>query len=142
MGRKGRKAISVQHISRQTVRWTTTLVLVLGAFVALFPVYYTFITALKTDKAYAISRFAIPPDPTLANFAIQFRRFDVARLMFNSAITTSGGVLLCTIFALLVAYAVTKVRFPGRNVVFAFLVGTLVIPFPTIMVPVYQSYLT
>lgn len=129
------------RIARRFSRWLVTVILVVGAFVATFPLYYTVVTAIKTNKAYALSRFAFPADPTLANFAIQFRRFNVARLIFNSAVTTTGGVVLCTLLALMVAYAVTKIRFPGRNVVFAFLVGTLVIPFPTIMIPVYQTVL-
>jgi ABC-type glycerol-3-phosphate transport system permease component len=130
-----------QRAGRRVGRGVVTLLLVFGAFVALFPVYYTAVTAIKTQKAYALSRFALPRDPTLENFRIQFRRFDVARLIMNSALTTAGGVVLCTIVSVMVAYAVTKVRFPGRNLVFAFLVGTLVIPFPTIMIPVYQIVL-
>ncbi|MBN1838207.1 MAG: carbohydrate ABC transporter permease [Spirochaetales bacterium] len=130
-----------QRLGRRLSRVVITLILVIGAFVALFPVYYTAATAFKTTKGYALSRFAPPREPTLENFRIQFRRFAVGRLILNSAITTSGGVLLCTIVSLMVAYAVTKVRFPGRNLIFAFLVGTLVIPFPTIMVPVYQTVL-
>lgn len=128
-------------MAARAARWLITITLVLGAFIATFPLYYTVVTALKTNKAYALSRFAFPADPTLVNFAIQFRRFNVARLIFNSAVTTTGGVVLCTLLAIMVAYAVTKIRFPGRNTVFAFLVGTLVVPFPTIMIPVYQTAL-
>jgi raffinose/stachyose/melibiose transport system permease protein len=135
------RGVSARIVGRRIGRLATTIILVIGAFVALFPVYYTVVTALKTRRAYALSRFAFPLDPTLANFEIQFRRFDVARLILNSAITTIGGVVLCTVVAIMVAYAVTKLRFPGRNLVFAFLVGTLVIPFPTIIVPVYQTVL-
>ncbi len=130
-----------QKLRRQASRTVITIVLVIGAFVALFPIYYTAATAFKTQKGYALSRFAPPREPTLENFRVQFRRFAVARLIFNSVITTAGGVVLCTVVALMVAYAVTKVRFPGRHLVFAFLVGTLVIPFPTIMIPVYQTVL-
>ena len=130
-----------QRLSRSLGRLVITVILVFGAFVALFPIYYTAATAFKTQKGYAMSRFAPPREPTLENFRVQFRRFAVARLIFNSAVTTGGGVVLCTIVSLMVAYAVTKVRFPGRNLVFAFLVGTLVIPFPTIMIPVYQTVL-
>ena len=130
-----------RRIGRRLGRGVITLLLVLGAFVALFPIYYTAATALKTPKGYALSRFAPPREPTLENFRVQFRRFAVLRLILNSVITTVGGVVLCTVAALMVAYAVTKVRFPARNLVFAFLVGTLVIPFPTIMVPVYQTAL-
>jgi ABC-type glycerol-3-phosphate transport system permease component len=131
----------LQRLRRRLSRGVVTVLLVSGAFVALFPIYYTAATAFKTQKGYALSRFAPPREPTLENFRVQFRRFAVARLILNSVVTTAGGVVLCTIVALMVAYAVTKVRFPGRNLVFAFLVGTLVIPFPTIMIPVYQTVL-
>jgi len=130
-----------QRLRRRVSRVVITILLVFGAFVALFPIYYTAATAFKTQKDYALSRFAPPREPTLENFRLQFRRFAVARLILNSVVTTAGGVVLCTIVAIMVAYAVTKVRFPGRNLVFAFLVGTLVIPFPTIMIPVYQTVL-
>jgi raffinose/stachyose/melibiose transport system permease protein len=130
-----------QRLRRRLSRVLITVLLVIGAFVALFPIYYTAATAFKTQKDYALSRFSPPREPTLENFRLQFRRFAVARLIFNSVVTTAGGVVLCTIVALMVAYAVTKMRFPGRNLVFAFLVGTLVIPFPTIMIPVYQTVL-
>ncbi len=130
-----------QRLRRRLGRTVITLALLIGAFVALFPIYYTVATAFKTQKGYALSRFEPPREPTLENFRVQFRRFAVARLILNSVITTAGGVVLCTIVALMVAYAVTKVRFPARHLVFAFLVGTLVIPFPTIMIPVYQTVL-
>lgn len=130
-----------ERLRRRASRVVITILLVFGAFVALFPIYYTAATAFKTQKDYALSRFAPPHEPTLENFRLQFRRFAVARLILNSVVTTAGGVVLCTIVAIMVAYAVTKVRFPGRNLVFAFLVGTLVIPFPTIMIPVYQTVL-
>jgi ABC-type glycerol-3-phosphate transport system permease component len=130
-----------QRLRRRLSRAAITVLLVVGAFVALFPIYYTAATAFKTQRDYALSRFSPPREPTLENFRLQFRRFAVARLILNSVVTTAGGVVLCTIVALMVAYAVTKVRFPGRNLVFAFLVGTLVIPFPTIMIPVYQTVL-
>lgn len=118
-----------------------TGVLIIGALTALFPIYYTFVTALKTPRAYAISRYKFPSEPTLSNFVLQFERFNVARLITNSVFVTSGGVLLCTVLALMVAYAVTKIRFRGHGFVFAFLVGTLVIPPPTIMVPLYRTVL-
>ena len=135
------RARSSRRVLHRGSRLLITCLLIVGAFGAVFPLYYTVVTALKTNKAYALSRFAFPVDPTLVNFAVQFRRFNVARLVFNSAVATIGGVVLCTIVTLMVAYAVTKIRFPGRNIVFAFLVGTLVIPFPTIMIPFYQTAL-
>ena len=70
-----------QRVGRRLGRGAITLVLVLGAFVALFPVYYTAATAPKTTKGYALSRFAPPREPTLENFRVQFRRFAVVEFV-------------------------------------------------------------
>ena len=40
---------------------------------------------------------------------------------------------------MMVAYAVTKLHFPGRNIVFLVIVGTLMIPNQTVMYPLYQT---
>lgn len=129
------KAVRGATVARVVI----TVLLVAGAAGCLYPLFYTFATALKTQKAFAYNPFGVPLSPTLENFHIQFVRFNIPRLALNSIIATAGGVVLCTIVSFMVAYAVTKIRFPGGNLVFGFLVGTLVIPFPTVMVPAYMT---
>lgn len=140
--------MSNSPVGRQTrmstallARTTITVLLVIGAIICLYPLFYTFVTALKSEKEFAINPFSLPLSPTLGNFAVEFVRFNILRLALNSVMATAGGVVLCTIVSFMVAYAVTKIRFRGGNLVFAFLVGTLVIPFPTVMVPAYLTLL-
>jgi len=136
---KGRTLIGLQH---KLGKWTITVILSLySAIVAAYPVFYTVLNSLKTRLSYAKNRFGFPTSPTLENYADVFSRFNFFRLLFNSFITTLGGVALCTVVAFLAAYAVTKMRIRGSSFIFLLIVATLMIPNQTIMCPLYQTAL-
>jgi len=116
-----------------------SLVLSIYAVIAIYPVFYTLTASLKTRKGFADDPFNIPLDPTFSNYEAAFGRLHLERLLFNSLVTTAGGVILVTIVSVMVAYAVTKLRFPGQNIVFLVIVGTLMIPNQTVMYPLYQT---
>lgn len=78
-----------------------------------------------------------PSAPTLEHYGALFGRMDVARNLANSFLVAS----LATVFSLLTnslaGYAFAKLRFPGRDRVFAFLVAGLVIPAQVGMLPLF-----
>lgn len=121
--------------------WITILLALFG-FVALYPVYFVIVSSLKTRREYVSNMFGLPQQWSLANFAEVFDRFNLWRALFNSIITTAGGVVICVVLALTLAYAVTKMRLPFRNVIFVFVIGTLVLPVQTILFPLYQTLIT
>jgi ABC-type glycerol-3-phosphate transport system permease component len=138
---KERKKHSLTALRHKLGRWSITLVLSLYGLVAVYPVFYTLINSFKTRLGYAKNRFGFPTSPTMANYLDALSRFSYWRLLLNSTITTSGGVILCTIVSFLVAYAVTKMRFRWSKYVFLLIVATLMIPNQTIMYPLYQTVL-
>ncbi len=123
---------------RANQAWVTVL-LVLFGFVALYPVYFVIVSSLKTRREYVSNMFALPHQWTLANYVEVFDRFNLWRALFNSVVVTAGGVLICGVLSLVLAYAVTKMRLPFRNVIFVFVIGTLVLPVQTILFPLYQT---
>jgi raffinose/stachyose/melibiose transport system permease protein len=122
-------------------KWGITLILSLYGIIAMFPVFYTLINSFKTRLGYAQNRFGFPSSPTMENYFDVLSRFSYWRLLLNSFITTSGGVILCTVVSFLVAYAVTKMKFRWSKYVFLLIVATLMIPNQTIMYPLYQTAL-
>jgi ABC-type glycerol-3-phosphate transport system permease component len=118
--------------------WITILLTIFG-FVALYPVYFVIVSSLKTRREYVSNMFGLPQQLTLVNYAEVFDRFNLWRALINSVITTAGGVVICVVLALALAYAVTKMRIPFRNVIFVFVIGTLVLPVQTILFPLYQT---
>jgi multiple sugar transport system permease protein len=113
-------------------------VLVLGAVIFLFPFYYMVVGALQREPNTDISgAFPNPANLTLANFGDINAQVDLVRTLINSGIFT-GGVLLGTfVIGLLAGYALARLDFRGRNVVFNFMLLILVLPFQLFMIPLY-----
>jgi ABC-type glycerol-3-phosphate transport system permease component len=124
--------------SRINEAWITILLAVFG-FVALYPVYFVIVSSLKNRREYVSNLFGLPQQWTLVNYAEVFDRFNLWRALLNSILTTAGGVVICVVLALVLAYAVTKMRLPFRNFIFVFVIGTLVLPVQTILFPLYQT---
>jgi ABC-type glycerol-3-phosphate transport system permease component len=118
-----------------------TAVLLVGAGIATYPLIYTVMAAFKTRPEFASNRLGVPLQPTLDNFSQAFRRLDIGRLLFNSFVTSAGGVVVTLVASLLAAYAITKLRVPLRRSAFFLIVGTLLIPFQSIMYPLYDTML-
>jgi len=123
---------------RLNAAWITLLLGVFG-FVALYPLYFVIVSSLKTRREYVSNMFGLPHQLSLANYAEVLDRFNLWRALLNSIVTTAGGVVLCVILSLVLAYAVTKMRLPFRNFIFVFVIGTLVLPVQTILYPLYQT---
>lgn len=126
---------------RSIVKWLVTFALVVVAVVALYPLIFTVINSLKTRTGYAQNPLGLPLDITFENYLDTFVRMDVLRLLFNSIITTGGGLLISTVAALFIAYAVTKLRIKGGNLIFLFIIAMLVIPSQVVIYPLYETIL-
>ena len=129
-------AQSVRRLSRS---WSVTAALLVGASIAIYPLIYTVMAAFKTRSEFASNRLGVPSQPTLENFSQAFERLDISRLLFNSFVTSVGGVVVTLVASLLAAYAITKLRVPLRRTAFFLIVGTLLIPFQSIMYPLYDT---
>ncbi len=113
-------------------------VLVIGAFMFLFPFYYMVVGALQREPNPGISgAFPNPANLTLANFGDINAQVDLLRTLINSGIFT-GGVLLATfVIGLPAGYALAQLHFRGRSVVFNAMLLILVLPFQLFMIPLY-----
>jgi ABC-type glycerol-3-phosphate transport system permease component len=102
-------------------------------------VYFVIVSSFKNRREYVGNMFGLPQQWSFSNYAEVMDRFNLWRALFNSIITTAGGVVICVALSLVLAYAVTKMRIPFRNTIFVFVIGTLVLPVQTILFPLYQT---
>jgi multiple sugar transport system permease protein len=79
----------------------------------------------------------LPADPTVANYQDLWDRLDFPRFFFNSAVVavtvTAAILLLCS----MVGYALAKLEFPGRRILFPILLGTMMIPVFVTFMPLF-----
>ena len=121
----------------RTRSWPRMVVLIIGAFVFLFPFYYMVIGSLQSEPDTSISA-AIPTNGvTLNNYSQINERVDLARSLANSGIFTGGVILFTVVFGVLAGYALARLHFRGRGLLFSLMLLVLVVPFQLLIIPLY-----
>ncbi len=64
----------------------------------------------------------------------------IGRWYLNSIIITGTATLLVLALSTITAYGFTRLRFPGRNVLFYMCLSTLMIPFQATLLPIYLMF--
>jgi multiple sugar transport system permease protein len=111
---------------------------VLLVFVLIFltPFYWMVATALKSEvQLFALPPAWVPSPPIFENFARVFQEVPFSRFVVNSATLVFWNVLGQVISTTLIAYGFARLRFPGRNVLFLILLGTLMVHEQVTLVP-------
>jgi multiple sugar transport system permease protein len=79
----------------------------------------------------------VPPVWQPQNYIQVFTDFKIGRYFMNSTIVTGSVVLLNILFCSLVGYSLAKFEYPGKNLIFFFIMSTVMIPFAVILIPLY-----
>lgn len=109
------------------------------ALIMLTPLFWLVSTSLKspTENIFQFPPQFIPQHPTFENFIRVWQTNPFGQYLFNStlvAVLTVGfNLLLCS----LAAYPLARLDFRGREVLFATVVSTIMIPFQIVMIPLY-----
>jgi multiple sugar transport system permease protein/sn-glycerol 3-phosphate transport system permease protein len=116
------------------------LVLLALCLLTVFPLFWMVSTALKgPQEIFAPDLRLIPNRPTLENFPEAFRLQPVGRWFLNSVLIATAITACKLLLSVPAAYAFARLRFYGRNVLFALVVGTMIVPDVITIVPNYVT---
>jgi multiple sugar transport system permease protein len=112
--------------------------LLIGAFVFLFPFYYMLIGSLQAEPDPTVSgAFPSPGNLTGHNYVEINNAINLGRSLLNSGIFTGGVILGTLVFGVLAGYALARLQFRGRGVVFNLMLLIQVVPFQLLTIPLY-----
>jgi len=113
------------------------LLLFFGVLVA-WPFFWMVITGIKLDSMmYAFPPQLIPYPATFDHYIYILREAPFALYFRNTGIY-AGSVLILNLFlSSLAAYAFARMEFRGKNVLFIFVVATMMVPFHVRYIPLY-----
>ena len=113
-------------------------VLLLMVLWTAIPFYWMIATSLKHDKEiYGYEATLIPEKPTLANYATVFRETPYMLYLRNSVVVAVGSTVLSMIIAVLAAYGIARLDFPGRALLARGLVFTYLVPTSLLFIPMF-----
>ena len=108
---------------------------ILCALVALFPVFWLLISALR--PAADVFNAGLPDSFTLDNFRYVLTEVPFPRYLLNSFIVAVTVTVIALFFHSMAGYALARLEFPGREFIFGAIVGTLLIAQSVILVPLF-----
>ena len=124
--------------------WPVTILLLLGLFSVLFPLYMTVIIAFKQPSEMTndvIGLLSFPQSWSLDNFREAMRVTDFWRSLFNSFLITGATVVCAIVIHSLMGYAVA--RNMGRSKFYRFsyfyIVSGMFVPFAILMMPLVKQ---
>jgi multiple sugar transport system permease protein len=119
---------------------TSSKLIMLFAFllgiVMIFPIYYLFVGSVRMpNEVFRTNLF--PATLTLMNFK-EVLKTNFLQSIGNSFIVSGTVTVVALLFHSMSGYALSRLNFPGRNIIFAWMVSTLMVPFSVIMIPLFM----
>ncbi len=114
----------------------TYLALTVGGMIFAYPFVWMLFATFKPEMD--ITNIGLwSANMSLDNYRNVFEKIPIGRALLNS-LFVSGCVTACVLFwGSMVGYALARLNFPGRELIFAVILFTMVIPFQITLIPMY-----
>lgn len=119
---------------RRRRRWTIYAALTAGGLAAAFPFVWMLLASFMT-QGETMRRVLAPQTVQWGNYVQAWREADFGLYFQNSLIIAAIQVGGTVLFSLLAAYPLARMSFPGRDLIFAAILATLMIPETVTIVP-------
>lgn len=127
------------RLSSAAARIVTFAVLAVAALAIIAPFAWIFRAAISPTDAevYQLPPTLWPDEATLANFGKALAQVPFARFVLNSLIVASAITVAQLITCSTAGYAFARLEFRGKNIAFALVIGSLMIPIQVTLVPLF-----
>ena len=106
-----------------------------------FPLFWMISSSLKTiSETNSPGIVWIPAQPSLQAYLDLLQNPTFLRVYFNSVFTTTLAIVGTLISIAAVAYAFSRIEWPGRDIVFFVMLSTMMIPPQALIVPQYVLF--
>jgi len=127
-----------KKLKKEPTNVAGSIVVLIGSFIMIFPFVWMILSAFKTPgDVYAYPPKWLPSQWNLDNFKAVFDLIPFWTYYGNSIFTSVVQTFLQISISILAAYALTKLRFPGRNFVYKFLQSSMFVPTVVTIIPTF-----
>jgi alpha-1,4-digalacturonate transport system permease protein len=123
---------------RKTEKVVYIAVTITLAFFTLFPVFWIILSSFKPHtELFSVPMTLFPRHWTLKNYISAFSLGNFFVYFSNTIIVTVSSTIITVIINIMAGYALSKYHFPGRDIIFTFMIAMLMIPLQVIMIPIF-----
>lgn len=125
---------------RKKIKIGRILVFLFLTFIAvgtIAPFIYMVLTTFKEKNEYIIHMFSMPESLNLKNYKVIFKNYNILQLNKNSLIITAGSLVGMLTVTTMAGFAVSKLKFTGKRILYALMAFCMIMPGQVVMIPVY-----
>ncbi|MEZ4664323.1 MAG: carbohydrate ABC transporter permease [Caldilineaceae bacterium] len=132
------------HSRRALITWQTVFYIIMIAISVATVVPFLFMASTSFTQSFTMMSYPptlIPEDPSLTNYSEIIFRFQnglFPRWFLNTALTTAAITLGSLFLNTLSGYIFAKKQFYGRDIVFALMLSTMMVPRAVTLIPAFQ----
>lgn len=118
-------------------RWLPGLAIAVLVLAIVFPFYWTVVSSLTPEASLFRAPALVPSHLILDHYRALFTQRDFWVPIRNSLVVAGSTTLLCISVGALCAYALARLRFPGKTPILAFILAVTMFPQISIVSPLY-----
>ena len=149
MATAGRPSATVAPASRTQARWlrrgtlgsmAVHAVLLVFTFLWLFPFLWMVLSSLKSAQETFHAQTFLPQVWFFKNYSTALNTVPFFRYTLNTVILSLANVIGTLVSCTPPAYALARLRWPGRDVFFLIVLSTMLLPYPVTIIPIYVIF--
>ena len=117
------------------------VILTLGALYTLFPLGMALMNSFKTNGQLLLNPMSLPASYTLDNYLRTWEKMHYLRSLGNTVVLAGAGVGLIVLFSSLAGWKLNRTKTRLSSVLLSLFVFSMLIPFSSIMIPLYRVVL-
>jgi ABC-type glycerol-3-phosphate transport system permease component len=130
-----------RRFQERAARVVIYLLLIGGSVLVMLPFFWMVSTSLKrpgTEFTFPIEW--IPNPPRWSNYPQAWTVLPFTAWTINTAVITFTSIIGNVFSSAVVGFGFARIKFPGRDVLFLLVLATLMLPYPSILVPLFLLY--
>lgn len=109
----------------------------LAVIVTIYPIIWMISDSLKSKSEFYTNIWGLPQSLQWSNYVEAWVTGGIGRYFLNSFIVTTATILIVVAVTSMAAYAFARLRFPGSNALFFFLLASMMIPHAVMTIPIF-----
>ena len=107
-------------------------------FITAFPLYFTLVSSLKTDKQIFSNYFSLPTEMHFENYVMAQQMSNILRALVNSIAIALVTITILLLIDILAAYIISRKKVPLSGLWMLLLSMAIMIPLQSILIPIVQ----
>ncbi|PAV31227.1 ABC transporter permease [Virgibacillus profundi] len=112
-------------------------ILYLWGLTIIFPLGWVLFESLKTNPEFFANIWALPEKLQFGNYIKAWKEYNFGKALLNTLYYVGGSMILGLFFTTLNAYALTRIEFKGRQLIWGLIMMSLFLPGINALVPQY-----